>query len=345
MGKKLRSKRTGRGRTDRGVFILIILPPAGERPAWPSFPEGVGLVPYRNGGMREFPRCASGGYRVDMLRTVFVGYENRLNRLVAHWLAQRTDLQGCVWIPTTTQWKGSKRGRRDFFAKRVRRRGLLRAVDEAAFHLLYHATAGRSHNSRDANALIDEYWRQVGFHSWGPFLSTASVNDPRVLHYLDLLKPDVIFSHCIHEYFGKSLREKASQGVFLWHVGVMPEYKGLYPPFWTLYNGDYGNFGYTLFRLNDRIDEGEIFAQGRIANVDVRRDNHHLIEHKAILASLPDVQRLIKELEAGTARPIDRQGAKTGYYSYPGLTDYVKQRLTVRRNGASPPPQLASERS
>jgi len=280
-----------------------------------------------------------------MLRTVFIGYENRLNRLVAHWLAQRTDLAGCVWIPSGTQWRGSKRGRRDFFAKRVKRRGLLRALDEAAFHFFYHLTAGRSDNHRAANALIDDYWRKVGFHSWGPFLSTASVNDPRVLHYLDLLKPDVIFSHCIHEYFGKELREKAPQGVFLWHVGVMPEYKGLYPPFWTLYNEDYENFGYTVFRLNDRIDEGAIYAQGRIANVDVKRDNHHLIEHKAILASLPDVDRLIGELDRGTARPIDRATAKSAYYSYPGLSDYVKQRIRVRRGSASTPPQLASERS
>lgn len=280
-----------------------------------------------------------------MLRTVFVGYENRLNRLVAHWLAQRTDLAGSVWIPPGTQWTNTMQGRRAFFAKRVARRGLVRALDEAAFHLYYHATARRSYNNRTANALIDQYWREVGFHSWGPFITTATVNEPRVLQYLQQLKPDVIFSHCIHEYFGKNVRESAKLGVFLWHVGIMPEYKGLYPPFWTMYNGDYENFGYTVFRLNDRIDEGEIYAQGRLTNVDVKRDNHHLIEHKAVLASLPDVERLIGELEHGTARPIERPSAKHGYYSYPGLTDYIKLRLRVR-NGAIPPSgRLISERS
>lgn len=266
-----------------------------------------------------------------MLRAVFVGYDNRLNRVVNHWLGQHTNLVGTVWIPSSTQWMKSREGRKKFLQWRVEKRGLLKALDEAAFHVFYHATAKRSYGMRAANELLDAYWKSVDFHYWGPFISTPRINEPKVMRFLDHVKPDIIFSHCIHQFFGKKLRDAAPHGVFLWHVGLTPEYKGLYAPFWTMHNADFANFGYSLFRLNDKIDAGEVYVQGRIDNVDIARDNHHLIEHKAILASLPAVGDFIKNLEAGSAQPIVRPDAVDAYYSYPGLTDYIRQRRRVNR--------------
>jgi methionyl-tRNA formyltransferase len=228
-------------------------------------------------------------------------------------------------------WQSSRGGRRSFVRWRIEKRGVLKALDEAAFHVFYHTTAKRSYNTRAANELINEYWRNVDFHYWGNHISTPKINHPNVMRFFDAVKPDVIFSHCIHQFFGKKLRDAAPHGVFLWHVGITPEYKGLYAPFWTMHNMDFQNFGYSLFRLNDRIDDGDIYVQGRINNVDIRRDNHHLIEHKAILASLPDVGQFLTELENGTAKPIERPNAVPGYYSYPGITDYIRQRRRVRR--------------
>lgn len=266
-----------------------------------------------------------------MVRAVFVGYDNRLNRLLAHWLSERTDLVGCIWIEGSATWKNSRDGRQQFLRTRIAKRGLLKALDEAAFHLYFHATVKRSRNRKASNQLIDEYWRKVGFHSWGPSIHTVRINDPEVLWYLDKLKPDVIFSHCIHQYFTKKIRQSARHGVFLWHIGITPEYKGLYSPFWTMHNMDFDNFGYSLISLNDKLDDGGVYVQGRLDSVDIRRDNHISIETQAILASLPGVATFIKQLENGTAQPISRPGAVPGYYSYPGMTDYIRQRWRVYR--------------
>lgn len=266
-----------------------------------------------------------------MLRTVFVGFDNTLNRVVAHWLAERSELVGCVWIANSAQWMRTKKGRSAFIRRRIKRVGLLRALDEAAFHVFYHATAKKSYNIRAADEMIAEYWRPIDFNVWGPFVMVTKIADPRVERYVESLKPDVIFTHCIHDFFTKRLREAAPHGAFLWHVGILPEYRGLYAPFWTMHNEDFGNFGYSLFRLSDKLDAGDIFVQGRLNNVDIRRDNHHLIEHKAIFASLPGVEKFLKDLEDGTARPIDRSDAKQSYYSYPGITDYIRQRWRVRK--------------
>ncbi|HEV7179565.1 MAG TPA: formyltransferase family protein, partial [Candidatus Baltobacteraceae bacterium] len=188
-----------------------------------------------------------------------------------------------------------------------------------------------------SNELVEGYWNALTTpYNPTSCVNTTNVNDPAVLAYLDEVKPDIIFAHCLNQFFGKKLRNKAKHGIFMWHVGITPEYKGLYSPFWTLYNRDFKNFGYSLIHLTDDIDAGDVYAQGRISNVDVRRDNHVLIEHKIILGSFPGIASFLRELEAGTARPIERPTATPGYYSYPGLTDYIRQRWKVM-NAKEPP--------
>lgn len=290
-------------------------------------PGTIGIAPVRD---RRAQELAADGEE-KMLRAVFVGYDNTLNRVVAHWLSEHTDLAGCVWIPSTTQWLTSRRGKLDFIRRRIKKRGVFKAIDEAAFHLLYQSNERTSRNTVAAYDLIHRYWDQVGGDPRMPGLQAPKINDPAVLAYIAQIKPDVIFSHCINQYFGKKLRAAAPHGVLLWHVGITPEYKGLYSPFWTMHNADFQNFGYTLLRLSDELDAGEIYVQGRLNDVDIRRDNHHLIEHKAIFASLPAVKEFLPRLESGSAVPIDRPDAVPGYYSYPGMTDYLRQRWRLRR--------------
>jgi hypothetical protein len=266
-----------------------------------------------------------------MLRTIFIGYDNRLNHCVARRLARTSDLVGIVWLTSGARWHTSWRGRRDFLLKRFRRRGPLKALDEMAYYALHHATDKHSSNTREANRLVDVYWETLSDAALpASSLAATNVNDPQVLAYLRERNPDAIFAHCLNQFFGKRSRSAAKHGIFMWHVGITPEYKGLYSPFWTMYNGDFDNFGYSLIRLTNDLDAGAVYAQGRIDNVDVRRDNHVLIEHKAILASLDDLAPFLSALEAGTAQPIVRPNAVEGYYSYPGLTDYIVQRWRVR---------------
>jgi hypothetical protein len=128
---------------------------------------------------------------------------------------------------------------------------------------------------------------------------------------------------------------------------VTPEYKGLYSPFWAAHNLDFDRIGYTLLRMNDEYDAGQVFAQGGAREVNPLRHGHLYMGHKAIWDSLPDVERLFGEVERGEAEPIDRSGAEAGMYTYPGLSDLVRQRLRFRRlarqKAGSPRPTSRSE--
>jgi len=267
-----------------------------------------------------------------LLRTMFIGYDNRLNHCVARTLAKESELVGNVWLTAGARWHKSWRGRRDFLIKRLKRRGALKALDEMAYYVFHHTTDKSSRNTRESTRLVDAYWDSFeGPQDSWPSLGVTNVNDAAVLAFVAQHKPDVIFAHCLNQFFGKRLRHATRHGIFMWHVGITPEYKGLYSPFWTLYNGDFRNFGYSLIHLNDDLDAGAVYAQGRIDNVDWRRDNHILIEHKAILASLRDLGIFLHALERDEAKPIVRPNAVEGYYSYPGITDYIVQRWRVRR--------------
>ena len=266
-----------------------------------------------------------------MLRSVFVGYDSPLGRVVAHWLSEHTILAGCLWIPPSARWFKSWKGRLEFTRGRIRRRGLLRACDEAAFRLHYSISTRLSKNDRASKQLIAAYWSEHEPRDCGNELSVKLVNECSSLLHVRTLQPDIIFSHCIHQFFSTELRSIPKIGTFMWHTGIMPQYRGLYSPFWALHNVDLGNIGYSLFRVSEVLDGGDVYVQGRITNVDVLRDNHTHIAHKAMFASFTDVARFIDDVECGTAHPLASMGAASHYYSYPGITDYLRQRRRIKQ--------------
>jgi hypothetical protein len=263
-----------------------------------------------------------------VLRSVFIGSRNRFDEALAHWLAQRTELAGVVW---TASWRRSRAGRVAFARERLRRRGPLRTLDEALFHLYFHRRVMASEQERLEAAVLAPYRALHGDLRWtGDALRTDDVNAPEVVAFLQERRPDVAFAVCVNHYFGERVRSLPRLGTFLWHEGVTPEYKGLYSPFWAVHELDLERVGYTLLRMSAEIDAGDVFVQGRARDVDPRRDHHVFLGHKAIWDSLPEVERFLAELEAGRARPIERPGASARTFTYPGITDFVRQRRRVR---------------
>jgi methionyl-tRNA formyltransferase len=127
------------------------------------------------------------------------------------------------------------------------------------------------------------------------------------------------------------LRGIFPHGILLWHEGITPEYKGLYSPFWAVHNVDFDRIGYTLLRVSDELDAGEPFAQGPAVDIDPLRHSHQYIGHKAIADSLEAVARVLRDFHEGAARPLQRKGAPAGYYTYPGLSDLIRQRIRLWR--------------
>lgn len=282
-----------------------------------------------------------------MLSAVFIGSRNDFDEVLVDWLGRRVDLRGVVWT-SSTAWQRSVRGRLDFARRRARRYGVRKAIDETAFYLYFHRAKKRSDHAELVERVIEPYRAEHGAPEWsGDALAAAGVNSPEVLDFLHERRPDVVFAMCINDYFGREIRSLPTHGVLLWHEGITPEYKGLYSPFWAAHNLDLDRIGYTMLRMSDDIDAGEVLVQGPALDVDPRRHGHLYMGHKAIWDSLPAVERFLGDLEAGSARPIERPGATGGMYTYPGLSDLVRQRRRLGRLGSARPDRVAlpAERS
>jgi len=260
------------------------------------------------------------------MRSVFIGSKNEFDEIIVDWLSQNTELAGVVWSDSAV-WRKTWRGRFKYGLKRAKRYGFLKIFNELLLFFYVKKKIAVKDLGYLKREIIRPYWKNTGrkfsdlkFKS----ISSDNVNKPEVLDFLNELKPDVIFAMCVNDFFGKKIRAIPRYGVFLWHEGLTPEYKGLYSPFWTLYNREYDRLGYTFLKMNDDIDGGEVYVQGYAKDIDLRKHNYAFIGHKAIYDSLPEVKTFLSELESGISKTIKRSPTKSGYYTYPGLTDYIK---------------------
>src|SRR6185369_3940690 len=119
-----------------------------------------------------------------MLRTILIGAKTPFNEVLAHWLAGRSELVAVVWT-NATAWQESWGGRFRFVARRLRRHGPVKTVDEALFYLYYRARLLRRDEGDLLRRVVEPYWAEHGSERWeGDAIWTDNVNSPAVLDFL-----------------------------------------------------------------------------------------------------------------------------------------------------------------
>ncbi|MEO8445926.1 MAG: hypothetical protein ABI528_00445 [bacterium] len=268
-----------------------------------------------------------------MLKTVFIGSKNDFDKLIVDWLSENSELTGVVWTYSAA-WRKTWKGRFEYGKKRAKKYGLMKVINELLLFFYVKKKIAVEELGHLKKEVIRPYWENNGkdFDSLKfREISCNNVNKPEVLEFLNECKPDIIFAMCVNDFFGKKIRKIPTYGVYLWHEGLTPEYKGLYSPFWTLYNEEYDKLAYTFLKMNDNVDGGEIYAQGSVKDIDLTKHSYSFIGHKAIYDSLPDVKVFLEKLQNGVAAPMAERKAKTGNYTYPGLTQYITMRRRLKK--------------
>lgn len=268
-----------------------------------------------------------------MLKTAFIGNENFYDRKICEWLSEHTDLSLIVWTNKMT-WANSTNGGRakrviKRFAKRANRYGRLRTLDEIAYYALY-----RTFLIKEETGKIKNLVKNIEVKPRKPLpeikqIKPENIKSDEVQAAVEKANLDAMFAMCIDVYLPEKLINTPRRGTFLWHEGITPDYRGVYSPFWALVKQDYENLGYTLLKMNSKLDAGEVFVQGKAENINLEKDWHSYIGHKAVLDSLPKVENFLKDLEREEHQAIDRSGAEDGYYSYPTASALLK--LMLRR--------------
>ncbi|MBA3354726.1 MAG: hypothetical protein H0U18_02060 [Pyrinomonadaceae bacterium] len=285
-----------------------------------------------------------------MLKTAFIGNENFFDHMICEWLSEHTDLSLIVWT-NKLSWAGGtgierKKKVLKRFINRARRRGSLRTLNELLYYVIYRNFLQRKEVSQVLRAV-----NSTERHPQRPLaeieqVRPSNIKSSELQHLIESLELDAIFAVCIDVYLPEKIINAPKHGAFLWHEGITPEYRGVYSPFWALAKKDYDNLGYTLLKMNSKLDAGEVFVQGKVENVDLKKDWHSYIGHKAIIDSLPQVKQFLVQLERNQHQPLSRENAIDGYYSYPTTSALLK--IVVSRlfgNQISPTFNHSSEHS
>jgi hypothetical protein len=95
---------------------------------------------------------------------------------------------------------------------------------------------------------------------------------------------------------------------------------------WALMKKEFQHIGYTVLKANEKIDGGEILAQG-IYSIQ-QGENYRTwswIGHNAIISGLDDIRHCFRKLEKEKHFiPISMEGRKSGYYTWMGLSDFLR---------------------
>jgi methionyl-tRNA formyltransferase len=135
----------------------------------------------------------------------------------------------------------------------------------------------------------------------------------------------------VHALVNKRVFRIPPLGMLVFHPGVTPEYKGVHAAFWATMNHEYEGIGWSLLRINEGIDTGQVLAQGATRGVNPLDESHIVMQHKAHVDGLPHVVEVLRRLEAGEEPRVSMENRQGNDYTHPGLSDYFELR---RRNKA-----------
>ena len=106
--------------------------------------------------------------------------------------------------------------------------------------------------------------RTLTRNSGGIFHEAKQVSASRWQQFWQEANFDLLFAVSWRYMIPAQIYERASQGAYVFHDSLLPEYRGFSPTVWAIINGE-DHTGATLCEMVDDYDAGPIVAQERVA--------------------------------------------------------------------------------
>lgn len=242
---------------------------------------------------------------------------------LASWLAHSMQLVGMVAIHDRPirRWRA---------LCREQRRGGWRAVaDLVAFRADHACLASRRDGQwlkRTVRELREAFPADL---DRVPRLDVDDPNNETTRHFIGNLAPDVVVARC-KRLLIPPVFEIPRAGTFVLHPGVCPEYRNAHGCFWALANRDLTRVGMTMLRIDAGVDTGPAFLHASYPFDEVR-ETHRVIQYRVVLENLPAIGRVLDDVVAGRAVPIDTRGRRSGVWGQPRLSAYWRWKRAARR--------------
>ncbi|WP_256301973.1 formyltransferase family protein [Haloarchaeobius salinus] len=259
----------------------------------------------------------------DLPKTVLLRHQGSEfdKDVISRWLADGTDMVAELVIePDYRRKLGTLR-------HEYQRNGPVGLLDALTFHLYYRYRLSGSEHEK-IRSLTDDIGGRYPDHQ----VETYSIKDPnskRTVSLLHKLDPDLMLARC-RILLDERVFSTPEHGTFVLHPGICPEYRNQHGCFWALANGDDTKVGYSLLRIDEGIDTGEIYAQNGTA-FNPKEDEHIYIQLKTVAENLGEVGDVLRSVHRGTAAPVDTTGRKSAVWGMPKLSAWATWKRRVHK--------------
>jgi methionyl-tRNA formyltransferase len=241
--------------------------------------------------------------------------------VIGRWLAAETKMMAEIVIESD-RWQQVRTLQHEY-----RRSGLTGLADALAFWLHYNINLSDKEEEKIESLTqdaINQYPEsQIERHV------VEDPNSKRTVSLLRELEPDVMLARCKFLLDGEVFAEPTN-GTFVLHPGICPEYRNQHGCFWAMTNGDDQNVGYTLLQIDKGIDTGRIFAQNG-ATFNPQKDEHIYIQLKTVKDNLDEIGETLKRVHRGKATPMDRTGRPSAIWGMPKLSAWLTWKRRVKK--------------
>lgn len=159
-----------------------------------------------------------------------------------------------------------------------------------------------------------------------PYRVVTNLNDPEYVEHVRQLKPDLIISYSAPQVIKPELLSVPKNGIINVHGALLPEYRGLLPSFWYLYNEEKLG-GATVHFMSSDIDDGDIVEQDSVDLTDCNSMFELMKKTKTLGGEL-----MVKAIEKCIDGKMESRPNKTeegSYFTWPT----VEQAKEFRKKG------------
>tara|TARA_Y100000591_G_C21744161_1_gene650988 strand:+ start:346 stop:1125 length:780 start_codon:yes stop_codon:yes gene_type:complete len=153
-----------------------------------------------------------------------------------------------------------------------------------------------------------------------PIYRFNSLENLDLIKLLQSINPDLIISSQGH-FIGKKILKIPKHGVINKHAGLLPEYRGAYPVFWAMLNGE-KKIGVSIHFMNDKIDGGDIIIQKEIQISE--SDTFETLYSKVIKITPELFVKAIDVIKSNEMTVIKNEDKHSTYFSFPKKEDILR---------------------
>ncbi len=153
-----------------------------------------------------------------------------------------------------------------------------------------------------------------------------NINDKDFVEHIRKLDPDIIISYSAPQVVKEPLLSMPKYGIINVHGALLPNYRGLLPSFWYLYN-DEKTGGATVHFMSSNIDDGSIVIQDSVDISDCKTMFELMKRTKKLGGEL--IIKAVELISEGKAQVKPNNSEEGSYYSWPT----VEQAKEFRKKG------------